>query len=321
MNDLHQQLIRIVREKTPEGVNPVDFLSEIIPIKKESLYRRLRGEMPFTLEEAAKIAVQLEISLDALLPYKSNETYKINMERIGIGNYLDSGYLTSLDRLLDKLRYLQSLPNSMYYCTTNTLPLTFLYKYSALSKFRVFVLNYQFREEITPPKFSEFTVHPAINMAEKSFLAEASRLPLTYVWTKGLFLPFISEVRFFQELGLLSKDDASVLKEESYAMLDEMENAVSRGEMETGAPFNVYLSDNFFDNNCLYLEAPSFRLCSVKVFGFSLYSTTEPGLCDNMKEWIVSLMKCSVLISKGGVIERFNFFRDQRDYLKGIDEF
>ena len=61
-NELNTGLVNAVREKLPSKENLANTLMDILYIGKEAIYRRLRGEVPFTLTEAAVISRKLGIS-------------------------------------------------------------------------------------------------------------------------------------------------------------------------------------------------------------------------------------------------------------------
>ena len=61
---LNSGLIESMKEKIPEGANLANLLMDILYIGKEAVYRRLRGEVPFTFTEAAVISQKLGVSLD-----------------------------------------------------------------------------------------------------------------------------------------------------------------------------------------------------------------------------------------------------------------
>lgn len=51
-DQLNTGLISAMKEKLPQGTNLANLLMDILYIGKEAVYRRLRGEVPFTLAEA-----------------------------------------------------------------------------------------------------------------------------------------------------------------------------------------------------------------------------------------------------------------------------
>lgn len=72
-DELNIGLIEAVRKKIPAKGNIANLLMNILFIGKEATYRRLRGEVSFTLTEAAIISKKLGISLDAVIGLKFND--------------------------------------------------------------------------------------------------------------------------------------------------------------------------------------------------------------------------------------------------------
>ena len=56
----NSELIKAMNEKLPNGTNLANTLIDMLYLGKEAVYRRLRGEVPFTLAEAAMISQKWE---------------------------------------------------------------------------------------------------------------------------------------------------------------------------------------------------------------------------------------------------------------------
>jgi hypothetical protein len=80
-NELNIGLIEAAKEKMPTGTNLANTLMDILYIGKEAIYRRLRGEVPFTLAEAAIISRKLGISLDKMIgvSFSNNAVFDLNV--------------------------------------------------------------------------------------------------------------------------------------------------------------------------------------------------------------------------------------------------
>ena len=80
-NELNIGLIEAAKEKMPTGTNLANTLMDILYIGKEAIYRRLRGEVPFTLAEAAVISRKLGISLDKMIgvSFSNNAVFDLNV--------------------------------------------------------------------------------------------------------------------------------------------------------------------------------------------------------------------------------------------------
>lgn len=53
MNELNTNLIEAAKEKFPAKGQLANILMDTLYMGKEAIYRRLRGEVPFTFQEAA----------------------------------------------------------------------------------------------------------------------------------------------------------------------------------------------------------------------------------------------------------------------------
>ena len=80
-NKLNEGLIEAIKEKIPANSNIANVLMDNLFIGREAVYRRLRGEVPFTLIEAAIISRKLGVSLDKMIgvSFKENAVFDMNV--------------------------------------------------------------------------------------------------------------------------------------------------------------------------------------------------------------------------------------------------
>lgn len=91
-NELNTGLVNAVREKLPSKDNLANALMDILYIGKETIYRRLRGEVPFTLTEAAIISRKLGISLDKMIGVSFQDNAVFDMNIVGSNKPLETYY-------------------------------------------------------------------------------------------------------------------------------------------------------------------------------------------------------------------------------------
>gem|GEM_PF-5840971 len=53
------ELITAMKDRLPPGQNLANFLTDTLCIGREAVYRRLRGEVAFTIDEVAQISCKL----------------------------------------------------------------------------------------------------------------------------------------------------------------------------------------------------------------------------------------------------------------------
>lgn len=80
-NSPNANLIEAMKDKLPVKGKLADMLMDTLYIGKEAVYRRLRGEVPFTFQEAALVSRKLGISLDTIIgsSFKTNAMFDMNI--------------------------------------------------------------------------------------------------------------------------------------------------------------------------------------------------------------------------------------------------
>ncbi len=311
MIDFSQELVRLLKEKAPAGSNPVDIFMDIIPMKKEAAYRRLRGEIPLDLNEALQVALHLDISLDEMIRKKKKSAFQTNIFHMN-SSFSEATYCQTQQEINKGLELLISGDNPILLSAFNKLPESYFFKYDHLCKFRLYKFIYQCRKENHPVKLSEIVIPTQIRDLEKKRDILGRKSARHTLWQRDIFHVFATDVRYFHEMGLVTKEDINYLKDDCHTMLDEIERDLMYGTNSQDKPFHVYLSDSYFDCTYLYVESSLLRSCSINVFGINYYMSREETLCNEMKNWIESLMKYSIMISGTGMMERIKFLKEQR---------
>lgn len=141
---------------------------DILYIGKEAIYRRLRGEVPFTLTEAAIISRKLGISLDKMIGVSFQDNAVFDMNIVSSSKPLET-YYSILEKQVELFRKVKDEEYSEIGTSSNIIPLTLSLNYNMLSKFRLFKWMYQ-NENIKCKHFEEMEIP-----AEDSGQAEGIR--------------------------------------------------------------------------------------------------------------------------------------------------
>ncbi len=311
MEDPSLEIIKVIKQNLPNEMNLVDFFTEIIPMKKEAAYRRLRGEIPLTLVEVKQIASYLRLSLDKLLKIKEEGTYSSNIVRMN-GNNLIDAYCKTMEQVIVATKYMGLDPRAKTYAAIDVMPTSYAFKYPAISKFRFFKWAYQCRNTLSPLRMSEIRIPSKVRHIETTYMEAVKKIDTNHVWIRELFGPYINDVHYFSEMGLILRDEVKILREESFQLLEELEKDITVARTEFGGSLLVYLANTYFDANYIYVEGNNFKASAINVFEINFLSSVEEEICNDTKDWIESLMRYSTLISRSGEIERVNFFNLQR---------
>ncbi len=322
MKKIQDELIRIIKQITLPTQNPVDTLIGIIPMSKEAAYRRLRGTIDFSFEEVVKISREFNISLDKMIHERNEEelfAMKIR-DLAGVGDPIES-YCQSLKELAVAVNTMKKYQNPMMSVATNMLlPFSYLYKYETMSKLRLFRWMLQNEGEFNPLKMRDIIVGSEVQLAGKNLAKEMEGLGANYICHQDLFLEYIRDVKYFQDIELLSNDEVMEIQDEAYRFLEELEYDVIKGVSRTGAPLLFYICN--FNLGVTYILFTSDDSDSVVTpqFGLGFYLFENQRVTGKVKLWNNTLKKNSTLISVCGEKYRFEFFQKQREFVSLLSE-
>ena len=91
-NGILIELITVMNERAPLGQNLASNLADILCMGKEAVYRRLRGEVSFSIEEVAIISHKLGISIDQVVGDHHSNKVTIELNLHHSSNAIDSYY-------------------------------------------------------------------------------------------------------------------------------------------------------------------------------------------------------------------------------------
>ena len=213
MNELNTNLIEAAKEKFPAKGQLANILMDTLYMGKEAIYRRLRGEVPFTFQEAAIISKELGISLDRIagVSFSNNAMFDINV--VDHGNPFET-YYDFLNKHVKLFHTLREDPNASLGTASNVIPQTLYLKHELLAKFRFFKWMYQ-NEHIKCKHFEELEIPQKIINVQQDFAKLSHHIHSTdYIWDSMVFLHLINDIQYFSDIHLISDEMKQNLKEE-----------------------------------------------------------------------------------------------------------
>lgn len=306
------ELIAAMKDRLTPGQNLANFLTDTLCIGREAVYRRLRGEVAFTIDEVAQISYKLGISIDQIIGnHLSNRvTFDLNMLRSA--NSMES-YYEIVDRYSRIFDYVKGDKDTEVYTASNVLPFTLYSSFENLSKFRLCRWIYHHGEIKTPNSLSDMRVEERIINVHKKLSDSVRQCPKSsFIWDTNIFLSLVKEIKYFACLNLVSRDDVKNLKEELYQLLGHMEALSEKGEFSEGHKVYFYLSNIDFEATYTYIEKPDFQISLLRVYSINSMDSQSPQICKMQRNWIQSLKRHSTLISESGEAQRIEFLERQR---------
>lgn len=319
MNDLtcNEKIIAHIKQHLKKGETVSSVLTDILQLGRESTYRRIRGDVPFSLDEVIKLAEELRFSIDNIVELnKANKSvFEINMlsPRAPVDDY--SAILASYTQLFSQMA---KSPKSTARYALNTLPYTLYLGYPHLSHFRYFRWIYQSHSSSNERvKYADVQMPSKLQDVLKSFAAGSKYISHTLmILGQNMFTAIRTDIEYFYRLHMLTAQDVELMCNELLEILDLWENYAIAGQFNTGTTVEIYLANVDIEATYCLFEYEEGGLAHCRLFDASGVDSAAKEIRYVQREWIDSLRRYSTLISQSGEMERHIFFQKQRQIVK-----
>ena len=273
---LNNGLIKAMREHLPEETNLANYIMDVISIGKEAVYRRLRGEVPFTFFEVSLLSQSLGISLDQIVGTNRAEGAVFNLNVSNTMSQMDN-YHDILKRYQKQFAFLKDDPKSVLSTACNIVPFTLYSPFERLTKFRLCRWMHQNNGMKITASMSDIVVPEKVLESQRRLMQEVRQVPSSYtILDSNIFQSLVREIKYFAGLNMLTDDDIDVMKQELHRLLDEMEQIAARGEYPNGNKAYMYLSNINFEATYTFLEKGSFQLCMFRLYAINYMDSQHP---------------------------------------------
>lgn len=317
---LNEALIDMIQENTPGHTNPAAVLCDTLAIGREAAYRRLRGDVLFSFSEAALLSARLNFSLDR------------TMGRVGAGNVLFqlsfSDFYSTLEKygaLLEKdIAFLSNAsldPTAAMATAGSTIPPEFYMRYEHMSNFKFFKWVYQ--NGMFDPSvrcLGDMQVPPGLRHIYQGYVRGVEALAsTTYVFDGTCFKRWVSAIRTFRAMHLISDEDVKALTQELFLLLEETESIAQRGANRNGNKVSFYLSEIDLESSYSYISTSNRKASCLGVFSLNSLRTLDPTMFSLVEQWVKAQSRFSTLISQSGELQRVRYFKRQREILSELE--
>ena len=312
-DDLHRYLLQVLEKKIPEKTKLVEMLIETLYMEKGAVYRRLRGEVPFSFFEVVNIAEKLDISLNNFIYTDSVQADRFELSIVEYANMNGMDYKQWED-YITFIGLAKNDPHSEIAESSNALPISIFAKFDSLVKYHLFKYHYLLHESEGRVSFNDVVVPERLRQVFLSYFNESKNFAHTiYIWDYWIFRYLATDIQFFFAINLISPDDIELIRKDLFALVDYVEAITLAGCFkETGNSVSFYISDINFDADYSYVQMNNVCMSHVRTFILNSVASTDQSSSGKMKNWIQSLKKSSTLITQSGTVYRADFFEKQR---------
>jgi len=312
-SELNKKLVTNVLKYIPKNKKAVMYLVNALNISRESAYRRIRGDIPFTVEELVSLAINLEFSIDQIYDQEKQNHAFFDFSRIEKSSFdFFLFMLKKYNELLEKTSYAKKMEAIMAF---NIIPSPFFAGFNHLFKFSYYQWLHQDKESCRNTPYSEIALPEEAVFIQKKLKANLFKgSGIILIYDMNIFLNLIKEIQYFHHRKLLTNDELLLLKEDTLRLIEQYEDIVQTGSYGQ-TKVQVYLSPLCINSNTVYYNYDDTVDSLFWVFTINPVIIRNSGIISMQLKWLNSLKRQSALISQSNEIKQAEFFYQQREFV------
>jgi len=316
-NVWYNNFMEMLHKKHSKKNELTDALMDLLCLEREAVYRRLRGDVIFTANEIAKVAIAWNISLDEVMRLSSKFTFHMQHT-----NYLTPSEedMKFMKKRVSVLKDLKHSSNSEYMVVCNNLSRSLSAGFANLYKFNIFKWAYQYGNETENIKYSEITLAEELIKEVETYYRRMKYVTNTsYILDNRIFDYTIHEVKFFHSIFLITDEEKELIKNDLYSLLDYMLEVAKAGSFpETKNKVQIYISMFNVNTNYSYFYNGKIEACRIHTFNMHDNITYNSEMIEKFKVWMQKTKKTSYQISEANEKSRIEFFTQQRQLIDSL---
>jgi hypothetical protein len=313
---MNTQLSILLNKFIKDKILSIEVLSSLLNQSKDSVYRRLRGETDFLLNEAFIIANKLEISIDALHKENISQTIFRTKQFVFHDDAIDTiqQYINELHTDLEKVAKAGVI--NLYYAAKD-LPLFCFFSSATLTNFKLYFWY------ITLFNNSSKKLAYQQDWLPKNVVNKAIDLYRLYnqtnsveIWNFETINSTLHQIQYCLECGLINTSQAHELMDAMLDFVNNLDDFARAGNKNKIGKLTMYLNEILLLDNSVIFDLGFQHLFYLPYQTLNFLSTTDENFAKQNLEWFQKQIAKSTLISGDGEKDRNKLMNHYRKEIK-----
>lgn len=313
--NIQEDILEAVLKRFPKRSLAVEALSKLLNVRKDAIYRRLRGDTILTPTEIGILGKEFNISIDGFIFEQANTVF-FDYSSFSEKATSVSDYLTSVKLNLESIK---SIPEVKLYYSSFEIPFFYYCLFPELVAFKLYIWGKTVWEfDYLKDKPFDFDV---VSYHEKEMITDILNnfvyLDTIELWSVNIVDNTLGQIEYFAETGVFKNpEDALVLCDKLTALVDRFKTMAKEGKKISekegatieGGEFSLYQQEMLVTTNTILAKSPSITVL-FNIFNNPNYlKTTDAQMCSYQEEWFQKAINKSTPLSMHNEKSRVQFF-------------
>lgn len=319
-NNLRKIIISKIQDRIPANIKTINYLMDILDMGRESAYRRMRGEISFSIEEIAKLSVALDFSIDKLVG-KTTENRVLFDLPIDRNDDTSKAFTVMLQQYDKNIVHQVEAETTETIMALNLLPSIFTSCFDNLFRYSYYRWAHQTSADSLSYRFSDVVLPPEIIDLQKRIKSNFGKTKNSvYILDPEMFVNTIRGINYYYRRKLINDEELRLLKDDLLGLVNLMEKSMQTGIFDSCSRFYFYLSSVSIESNSAYIMYDDHRISHFQIYLVNPIVIHNSELCIVHKNWLESLKKYSTLITRSQEILQIKYLNQQRMYIENIEK-
>ena len=318
MDSLRNVITNTIVQKIPPNTNIIGYIMNLLNISRESVYRRIRGNISFSLEELAKLSIDLDFSLDEVLKKEMNSRifFDFNLRSDNDPSDIFIKIHKNYFKVLFEASNAAEFESIMI---LNHISPEFVIFFNHLFKFSYYRWMHQNQETSLKYFYSDVTMPNSLLSLQKEAGEIFKKLRKnTYIIDSNVFLNMVREIQYCYNRRLINESEFFLIKNDLLGLVNMIESIVQTGFYGSNAKYNFYLSSLNVESNSRYIRYNDQITTIFFINSIKQVIITNTNMSTVHKKWLDSMLKYSTLFSQSNEILQVKYFNTQRSYIDDL---
>lgn len=312
-DDLNEIIVSTVLKNIPKNIKPVIYLMELLDLSRESVYRRIRKDIPFSMDELTKLALTLDFSLDEIVEGSKRERIFFDLGLKNPSNSVDS-FSSVFQEYSSYINSLSKAKSSSVFMALNCVYPLFTVFFADLFKFNYFKWLVETQDNIPKNYFSNLVLPQELTALQQKITEEIKGTRnVAIILSPNISLSVIKDIQYYYQRKLINKEDLEILRIDLLKMMDFAEDVARTGRLDgENSQIDIYISIPYINSNTIYMEYDDVSEVHYWIYPTNPMIIRNSEINNIQKKWFLSLKKSSTLITQSNEILQADFFDTQR---------
>jgi len=315
---MNKAILISVLSNIPSHIKPVPYLMDVLDLSKKSVYRRINGEIPFTMEELSKLSLLLDFSVDKIVEQMRENLGFLDFENSIFQDPSDS-FCSAINRYYELVERLCNSQSSEIIICMNRLPATILVSYPSLIRFKYFQWMHQMSNLPLSFCFDDAILPKGLISKYKSIEKYEELISnIHIIIDSSLFYNIVKDIEYYYKRNLISPAELELLKKDIFDFLDFFEKTTRNGVNHKGSEYKFYISSLDIDFNSSFFKTDDDMQSNFFIHSMNTITITDPETCNMHRKWLNSLKKYATMVSGSNESQLAEFYNKQYNLIDSL---